>query len=150
MPPSTFSKLKTSSGLLLIGIILIVLAVVLFFAHRIPSSYVRTTGTIVSQKVENIRRGGAGNTNYDETYFPTISFVANGTTYQFQGSGSTSTPPNFTVGQKVGVAYDPSNPNQSPKLTGDNGSVIFSAILGVVGLVLCFISIPRLLHKKNA
>jgi hypothetical protein len=43
-------------------------------------------------------------------YSPVIEFAAGGQTYTFEG-GNASNPPQYKVGQRVNVRYDPADPN---------------------------------------
>ena len=126
--------------LLVVGIIFILLGVVMYFIQKIPSNYVKTTGTVVSLKTENVRQPGKTN-QYTLTYFPVVSFTVNGNTYQFNGSGETYYPDPSPVGQKVSVSYNPSDPSGSPRLSNDKGPIIFGSIISGIGLVICLVSL---------
>ena len=136
--------------LLTVGLIVFIIGVVMFYVQKIPSYYVKTNGTVVSIKTENVRQPGRNNL-YTMTYFPVIKFKVKGTSYQFNGSGETTYPSQSTVGQSVPVSYNPTNPSSSPRLTNDNGPVIFGSIVSALGVICCLAALILFvkLHKST-
>ena len=146
MKMSNFGLKKIALSALITGILFVVVAPIYYAATRVPSSYVKTSGTIVSETSKQVRQPGSANVYYTE-YFPTIAFNVNGNTYQFTGNGSLSAPVGNSTTQPVSILYDPSNPGHNPRLAGDNGSIVFSMVLGCVGILLCIIGFA--LYKKG-
>jgi hypothetical protein len=99
------------TGLIFVGMGASLLAIGLFFFFRTRSFLaraVRVTGTVLDFEVSSGSEG--------TTYQPVVSYATReGETCRFTDSVATS-PPGFSVGESVPVAYDPANPTQAKLL----------------------------------
>ena len=129
--------------LLVLGIILIILGVLAYYNQKIPSNYLKTTGTVVSIKTVMPTSTNNPYSNTNTEYFPVISFEVSNQGYQFNGAGQYYQPlpgdPN-TVGKKVSVSYNPNNPSSLPRLTSDHGPIILGSIISGLGIIMSIVS----------
>jgi hypothetical protein len=73
----------------------------MYASVQLQSKGVVTEGIVVEMD--------ASTTDGSTTYAPIIEFQVNGQTYSFKG-GISSNPPQYSVGDRVEVRYDPDNP----------------------------------------
>jgi len=129
--------------LLILGIISIVLGVISYYHQKIPSNYLKTTGTIVSIKTDTPTKTNNPYSNTNTIYYPIVSFEVNNQNYQFNGAGQYYPPlptdPN-AVNKKVSVSYNPVNPSTLPRLTTDHGPIVFGSVISGLGLFMCLVS----------
>lgn len=71
---------------------------------RLETEGQTTPGIVTRMEESNDSEGGCC------VYSPVIEFAAGGQTYTFEGDNA-SDPPQYKVGQRVNVRYDPADPN---------------------------------------
>lgn len=71
---------------------------------QLQTKGVTTTGTVVQMEESSTSEGGCC------VYSPVVEFKVNGQNYIFE-SGNASDPPQYKVGDRVNVRYDPAAPN---------------------------------------
>jgi hypothetical protein len=77
--------------------------------------------------------------NTGVTYAPVISYDVQGRTYTYE-SGSSSDPPAYDVGEKVGLLYRPDDP-EDVRINSWFDLWFLPAMLGVGGVVVAIVAI---------
>jgi hypothetical protein len=104
-------------------------ALAIVHQYQLASYSGRTTGVVVDFQV---RRGPSSRAS-NPSLAPVVAFTtANGEPVQFT-STLASTPPRFSIGQQVAIAYDPVNPSQAT-IDGFWDAWFFSLVTAGAGL----------------
>ena len=135
-------------GLLLLMAVawLIVAAVCYHFANRFASRAIACQGTVVQM---NSRTGDNGNT----TYYPVFTYTDSAGTLRTSTSSSASNPPEYSVGDKISLLYDPHDP-QDVRTNSFAGlwllPTIFAGVGGVITLpALFFLLIVPIIVRRS-
>lgn len=150
-PPRSSSNVWKVIGtiFLILGPLVIMLSVMLT-VNSVKNAKARTgkaEGTVVRIEEKSTRRNGR--TSY--TYCPAVSYVVNGSSYQFESSSCESEYGRVQVGDKMEVVYNPDDPSDAGLDTftanwmGPIMAGIFGLVFTVVGIGLLYSS-----RKKGA
>lgn len=123
---------------LAIGVVMLtVAAVICYNTKKFDASAVKTTGTVVDL-VERVSSSSSNNRR-STTFSPVITYNdSKGGKHRYIPSFS-SNPPGYTIGESVGIYYDPTNPDEA-KIEGW-GEYIGAMIAGGLGLVFSLIGL---------
>ena len=129
---------------LLVGLVFLGLGPIIVFTSRTPENMSATTGTVISVPVRYST--GTSTTRSTPSCTPVAQFVVGGKTYPATMSGG-SWPCPWTVGQQVGVAYDPANPyNAMIPITGITRFLPW--IFTVIGALLTGVTLRAWWRRK--
>lgn len=155
MKPQTLLTKKLPFILLALGIFIIFLAITGYFSGRTPSYYTETTGTIISESYKQTHCPNGKYVVPCTDFFPIIAFKVNGSTYKLDGYGmtvdgtSTTDGPTPDIGQNITISYNPSNPSDSPRISGDIGPLVFGILGNLTGIVLIIVSVRLYIRNRK-
>ena len=127
-----------------IGFVMLFFAGYLYFKEKkFEQNAYKTVGEIVDFETHHSSSDSGGT-----MYAPKVSFVDRGTTY-YCVSKTSSSNPDYEIGEKVEVLYEPNNPSKAT-IKGFLGQYLGVTILGGIGFVFSLFGlIPLIIRKKR-
>lgn len=128
--------------LLLIGAVLLLLGLVLFFsARKFRDKGVKTQATVI----DNIPSRSTDDHGTSQLYTPLLEYSIGGKTFTYTPN-SRSNPPAYDIGEKVPIVYRPDN-HHDVRIVGYWGIYLGSNILFAFGLPMFLIGLGYFLFK---